>query len=61
LGIPLGVILFDVFAPGLAPVQLPAVTYIAVAIATPLLYAMIVAIPTRMITAQPLTPLLAYE
>jgi ABC-type lipoprotein release transport system permease subunit len=61
LGIPLGVILFDIFATGLAPVRLPALTYLAVTITIPLLYAAIVTLPARLLANQPVTPLLTYE
>ncbi|WP_173081304.1 FtsX-like permease family protein [Phytohabitans rumicis] len=61
-GIPLGVLLFTlVGGEDLTPINLPATTYAAVAVVVPLAYAAIVAVPARLLSRRPVTPLLAYE
>jgi putative ABC transport system permease protein len=60
-GLPLGIALFDIFATGLAPARLSALTYVLVAVGTQVLYALIVITPARLLAARPVTPLLTYE
>jgi len=61
-GIPLGVLLFSLVGDDdLTPIRLPATTYLAVALAVPLIYAAIVTVPAALLGRRPVTPLLAYE
>jgi hypothetical protein len=61
-GIPLGVLLFTaVGGDDLTPIRLSFTTYAAVALAVPVLYTAIVAVPARLLGRRPVTPLLAYE
>jgi putative ABC transport system permease protein len=62
LGIPLGIAFYESSTRGpLGPIGLSVLTYIATIVAALTLYAIIAAIPARLLARRPITPQLAYE
>jgi putative ABC transport system permease protein len=62
LGIPLGVFFYDSIRAGiLDPIGLSLLTYIATTLTALTLYAIIAAIPARLLARRPITPQLTYE
>jgi len=62
LGIPLGILFYESIRGGLLdPIGLTPLTYIATALTALTLYAIIAAIPARLLARRPITPQLAYE
>jgi putative ABC transport system permease protein len=62
LGIPLGVAFYEKSTRGpLGPIGLSLLTYVATILAALTLYAIIAAIPARLLARRPITPQLAYE
>ena len=62
LGIPLGILFFENIRSGiLDPIGLTPLTYIATTLTALTLYAIIAAIPARLLARRPITPQLAYE
>jgi putative ABC transport system permease protein len=62
LGIPLGILFYESIRAGiLDPIGLTLLTYIATTLTALTLYAIIAAIPARLLARRPITPQLAYE
>ena len=62
LGIPLGIAFYESSTRGpLGPIGLSLLTYVATVVAVLTLYAIIAAIPARLLARRPITPQLAYE
>jgi putative ABC transport system permease protein len=62
LGIPLGILFYESIRAGiLDPIGLSLLTYIAMTLTALTLYAIIAAIPARLLAQRPITPQLAYE
>jgi putative ABC transport system permease protein len=62
IGIPAGIAVFDALRGShLGPGRLTPLTYAAIAVALPVVYTLVVAVPARLLARRPVVPQLAYE
>jgi putative ABC transport system permease protein len=62
IGIPAGIAIFDALrGSNIGPSRLTPLTYATIAVALPVIYTVVVAVPSRLLARQPVVPQLAYE